>query len=65
MTDTYCPTCGEPWDLDEHKIIREMKRTHRCPCCPKDLPTDARLPDKLMEMLFGDDCDDGDPFAWM
>lgn len=65
MSSTMCPTCGEMWDLDEQKIVKEMKRTHRCPSCPKTLATDSCLPDKLMALLFDNDCDDGDPLAWM
>jgi len=64
MADTYCPTCGEPWDLDERKIVKQMKMTHRCPSCPKDMITDKNIEQKMYKMLFDDDCDDGDPMEW-
>lgn len=63
MADTYCPTCMEPWDMDEQAVVRKMRITHRCPCCPKDAITDGKLADKLEQMLFGDDLDDEDPFS--
>lgn len=64
MADTLCPTCGEPWDISE-PVVRTIRRTHRCPCCPKDMPTDAKLENKLKSMLFDDDMDDEDPMSWL
>ena len=63
--NTYCPTCGEPWDVGERKTVNEMHRTHRCPCCPKDMETDAHLEQKMYKMLFDEDCDDSDPMGWL
>jgi len=66
MADTYCPTCMEPWDMGETKVVKEMKRTHRCPCCKDktELPTDGKLEEKLEMMMMDCDYDDGDPMDW-
>lgn len=65
MADTMCPTCGEPWDMAETTIIRAMRHSHRCPCCPKDMETDSKLLEKMEAMLFDGDCDDSDPMGWL
>jgi hypothetical protein len=65
MSDTYCPTCGEPWDMGERQAVGMIHRYHRCPCCKPEMETDSTLDKKMMKLLFDEDCDDGDPFSFI